>query len=437
MKRIVMLIVILAFIVGLAFTVGEAQATINVLLNAHPWQQVTEQHVKEFTDLTGIKVNIVTLGEDVFWDRVILGLSSAVPPFDVFMLSPNQTGFTGYQNNWIASLDDYINNSNLTDKSYNFGDIYPFVSDGFRFPDKSGKLYAIPIAMETYMLFYRKDLFEEQGINVGDLENIDEWMNALAILDKAYKNKGIAAAVIRGQDATMPDELLAAVQNYRGDKPYIPGRMFYFNENWEPQFTDPAVVNAFKLWATLINYGPEGSTNFTWYDCVDQVKAGTAATFWFDASLFASIFEDPKQSKVVGKIGYLSIPPTATGHGTTHWAWGLAIAENSKVKNEAWRFVQWATSADMEKRTALSTYGPVRESTWNNMSDKFGAEFVKAVDESLKMSIPGYMYFTGAREVCDRITDAVLKISLGDNPDEVMKWLNDTAKQIVEEQGLK
>lgn len=409
---------------------------VNVVLNAHPWQEAIQPHVEEFTKQTGIKVNITVLGEDVYWDRVSLGLSSDEPPFDVFMLSPNQTGFTGYQNNWIAPLDDYTQNTSLTPATYNFSDIYPYVADGFRFPDKSGKLYGVPLTMEAYMLFYRKDLFQEQNIDVSALKTIDDWMAALEKIDAAYKDKGISAAVIRGQDATMPDELLAAVNNYWGDRPFLPQRMFYFDENWKPQFTDPAVVEGFKLWAKLINYGPTGSTSFTWNDASHQFAEGNAATYWFDASLFASIFEDPEQSKVVGKVGYLAIPPSATGHGTTHWAWGLSIPEKSKVKDAAWQFIAWATSPENELVTAPSTYGPVRESTWKAMSDKFGPEFSQAVDESLKMSAPGYMYFPGAREVADRIIDAVIKISQGEDPAAVMEWLNQTAEEIVKKEGL-
>ena len=413
-----------------------SEQVVNVLLDSHPWQQVIEKHIQEFTDKTGIKVNITVLGEDVYWDRVSLGLSSDNPPFDVFMLSPNMTGFTGYQNNWIAPLDDYLNNPEMTPASYDYPDIYPYIAAGFRFPDANGKQYGIPLTMETYMLFYRKDLFAEQNIDVASLKNIDDWMAALETIKVAYADQGIAPAVIRGQDPTMPDELLAAVYNYWGDRPFLAQRMFYFDENWTPQFTDPAVVNGFKLWAKLISYGPVGSTAFTWNDCVRQFADGKAATYWFDASVFASIFEDPSQSSVAGKVGYASVPPSATGHGTTNWAWGLSIPEKSANKDNAWKFIAWATSPEIEKITAPSTYGPVRASTWAAMSDTFGKEFTIAVDENLKVAVPGYMYFPGSGEIGDRIIDAVIRISQGEDADTVMKELNDQAAEIVKEQGL-
>ncbi len=411
--------------------------TINVLLDAHAWQQAAETMFDGFTEKTGIKVNATVLGEDVYWDRVNLGLSSANPPFDVFMLSPNMTGFTGYTNNWIAPLDEFINDPQKTDPAYNFDDIYPYVVDGFRFPDKDGQIYGIPLTMETYMMFYRKDLFEEQKIDVSKLETMDDWMAALDQIEAAYQDKGISAAVIRGQDPTMPDELLAAVYNNWGDRPYLAQKMFYFDENWNTQFMDPAVIEGFKTWGKLVSMGPTGSSSFTWYDCTRQFASGNAATFWFDASLFASIFEDPAQSQVVGKVGYLPVPKTATGNGTTHWAWGLGITANSQVKDAAWQFVQWATSTEVEMATAQSTYGPVRASTWKAMESIFGEEFSSAVDKSLNMSAPGYMYFNGAGEVGGRIIDAVIRISQGEDVNTVMSWLDNEAKGIVEKEGLK
>ncbi|OGO62897.1 MAG: hypothetical protein A2Z45_11600 [Chloroflexi bacterium RBG_19FT_COMBO_55_16] len=412
--------------------------TVRLLLSAHPWQAALEEKIPEFEELTGIKVEVNTLAEMTFWDRVTLGLSSEEPPFDLFMLSPNQTGYTGYQNNWIAALDDFIADPKLTNPDYDFTDIYPDTVDGFRFPDTSGKIYGIPIALEAYIIYYRTDLFEEQGIDVSKLETMDDWMAALDTIDKAYKDKGIAAVALRGQDPTMPDELLSAVYDYWGDRPFMPGRMFYFDENWEPRFTDPAIVKGFNTWAHLLTLGPPGVENFTWYEVLNSFAQGQSATIFFDATTFGGTINDPEQSKVVGKVGYSPLPKTDTGHGTTHWGWGFSMAEKSPAKVAAWLFMQWATSKDLDIHTGKATYGPVRASSWNKLSaDFFSPEFVKAADESFKMSIPGYMYFNGAREVSDRIIDAVIRISTGDDSATVMEELNQQAKDIVEKEGLK
>ena len=58
-------------------------------------------------------------------------------------------------------------------------------------------------------------------------------------------------------------------------------------------------------------------------------------------------------------------------------------------------------------------------------------------DEALNISAPGYMYFNGAAEVTGRIIDAVVRISQGEDLDEVMNWMDAEAQAIVEKEGLK
>ncbi|MBZ0261813.1 MAG: sugar ABC transporter substrate-binding protein, partial [Hyphomicrobiales bacterium] len=411
--------------------------TVRVLLDSHPWQEAIEKRIPEFEALTGIKVEASSLAEATYWDRVTLGLSSDNPPFDVFMLSPNQTGYTGYQNSWIEPLDNYLQDTKKTNSAYDFEDIYKYTVNGFRLPAEEGKAFGIPISLETYMLFYRTDLFAEQKIDVPALKTVDDWLGALTKIDAAYREKGIAAVAIRGQDPTMPDELLAAVYNYWGDRPFLAQRMFYFDDKWKPQFTDEAVVKGFELWAKLLNFGPPGVENFTWYEVSNSFAQGRTATIWFDASVFAGLLNDPKQSTVVGKIGYAAVPKTETGHGTTHWGWGLGMTAKSPVKDAAWLFIQWATSKESDLDTGKATFGPVRASSWKALAGTFPPEFTKAADESFKISVPGYMYFDGAREIADRIIDAVIRLKGGEDAKTVMGELNDQATKIVEANHLK
>ncbi len=411
--------------------------TVRVILDSHPWQESIEKRIPEFEALTGIKVKVTSLAEATYWDRVTLGLSADKPPFDVFMLSPNQTGYTGYQNGWIEPLDGYIADPKKTNPGYEFTDIYKDTVNGFRLPTADGKAYGIPISLEVYMLFYRTDLFAEQKIDVSKLKTVEDWLAALKKIDAAYKSKGIAAVSIRGQDPTMPDELLAAVNDYWGSRPFMAQRMFYFDENWNPRFTDPAVVKGFTLWAQLLNYGPPGVENFTWYEVTNTFAQGRAATIWFDASIFAGIFNDPKQSTVVGKVGYAAVPRTETGHGTTHWGWGLSMAAKSPVKDAAWLFIQWATSKEADLSTGRTTFGPVRASSWKKLGGEFPPEFTAAADESLKISVPGYMYFDGAREVADHIIDAVIRIKRGEDPQKVLRGMDEKALKVVKANHLK
>ena len=90
-------------------------------------------------------------------------------------------GYKAWTNGWLEPLDPYIHNSSLTEAAtLDIGDFFPKFLDGFRLPDsKSGKLYGIPITVETYVIFYRKDLFQQYKINVSSLKTVDDWLAAV------------------------------------------------------------------------------------------------------------------------------------------------------------------------------------------------------------------------------------------------------------------
>jgi ABC-type glycerol-3-phosphate transport system substrate-binding protein len=72
-------------------------------------------------------------------------------------------------------------------------------------------------------------------------------------------------------------------------------------------------------------------------------------------------FNDPKQSKIVGKVA-LTLAPG--GHGN-QGGWGWGIPRSAPNKDAAWKFLAWVESFDVAKRRALAGGSPTR-------SDVFG-----------------------------------------------------------------
>ncbi|MDI6871106.1 MAG: sugar ABC transporter substrate-binding protein [Bacillota bacterium] len=417
--------------------------SITVLMVAHPWQKAVEPLIPQFEKLTGIKVNVVVQAEDLFWDRSQLGMSSPNPPFDVTYLAMGINGLTAYKNGWLEPLDEYLNNPKLTDKNwFEFDDFFPADVAGFRMPKPDqGKVYGIPMAGEVYLNFYRKDLFKQHGIDVRKLKTMDDWLKAVKSLNLDTNKDGktdIYGATIRGANAGIIDELNAMVADYWGDAPYQTDRFVYFDENWRPRFTDPRIVAAFATWGELMKNSAPGVTSFDWYECTTQFAQGRAATYWADASLFASIFEDPKQSAVVGKVGYAPLPATKNGHNTALFTWGLAIPARSKHKGPAWLFIQWATSQAIDLEVSQKTFASPRKSTWDNPTFKKALPegLGEAVAASLAVARPSIMYVDAADKVILRMLDALHAIALGTPAEKAMQKLQDEATQIVKEAGL-
>jgi multiple sugar transport system substrate-binding protein len=416
--------------------------TINAFFDSHPWQQAVQPLIPQFEQKTGIKVNVQVLPESQYYNRALLGLGAKPAQFDVFFQDLVDFGYKAWANGWLEPLDSYIKNKSITDPStLAINDFFPKFLDGFRLPtSKSGKLYGIPITVETYVIFYRKDIFKQYKINVNSLKTVDDWLAAVRELAPKIKSHGMYGAVLRGANNQLIDQFDGLALDFWGNKPYIERRLNFFDAKWHPQFTRPAVVKALKTWAEVEKLGPPGITSYDWNSASTQFAQGRAATFWFDASLFAAIFEDPKQSRVVGKTGYAMIPAGAKGQSpkTAFWNWGLGIPKNAKNKDAAWYFIQWATSKAMEQNTALKTFAPVRKSTWTNpkIVKKFPAGFANAVSYALQHADDADILFSGADQVGIKIGDATAKIYGGMSPEAAAKWLNTEATKIVKSAGL-
>ena len=112
-----------------------------------------------------------------------------------------------------------------------------------------------------------------------------------------------------------------------------------------------------------------------------------------DADFFAASYEDPKKSKVAGKVGYALIPVGPGGKPYSGlFTWALGINKATKNKEAAWLFVEWATA----QRTLLNAtigyrnYNPSRSSITNDprvqevMGAWGGGSYLKTVAKNLE-----------------------------------------------------
>ncbi len=414
--------------------------SINVLFTNHPWQQAVAPLISQFEKLTGINVKLTVMPESTYYNRALLGLGAGSAPFDVFFQDLVDFGYNAWQNGWLESLDSYVGDPTLTDKAaYDVADFYPKFMDGFRLPTSSGQLYGIPITVETYFIFYRTDVFAKYGINAAQLKTLDDWLAAIEGLAPKVRKDNMYAAVIRGVPASLIDQFDAMALDCWGNRPYVERRLNFFDQQWHPQFTSASVVKALGSWARVEKVSPPGITAYDWYNCTAQFQQGRVATFWFDASLFASIFEDPKVSRVAGKVGYAMVPAGAGGQAprTAFWNWGLGIPKSGHNKNAAWYFIQWATSKQIDLQAAPKTFAPVRKSSWHNagLIKQFPAGYANAVAFALDHADDADILFKGADQVGIKIGDAITQIYQGKTAADAASTLQQQATTIVKAAG--
>jgi multiple sugar transport system substrate-binding protein len=65
--------------------------------------------------------------------------------------------------------------------------------------------------------------------------------------------------------------------------------------------------------------------------------------------------DDPKQSKIAGKVGVLQTPSGASGRPGVNGSMALAVAGGSKNQSAAWKYVTYLTSQPVQDKFAISS----------------------------------------------------------------------------------
>lgn len=359
----------------------EDTTTIHVVTQKHPAVDALKVFLPEFEEETGIQVDLEDIPQDQLNDKVKLALASGSSEFDIVMLGHMLV--PQYQKpGWLASLTDFIEDPEYTDaETFQKDDI---LGGFFNAAAVGDQLFAMPFYGESTMLMYNKEMFAEAGLN-GPPETMEELREYAEILtDTDNGQYGIA---MRGRRGINWYPWSGFCYGFGGS---------WLDENGKPAFNSPEAVAATELFAELIrDYGPPGAGNFSWNDVQLSMQQGTTAMI-IDATNFGPRLEDPEESKVVGNVGYAMVPAGKAGRFPSIYSAVLAIPEFSEEKAAAWEFLKWATSSDIQVRSALeeNRLDLTRISAWNDprFLEKYRyPEMIDVTVSSMDIAIAEYL----------------------------------------------
>ena len=338
----------------------QAQGTeIRFLMNKHPFTSYIEPKIAEFEKLTGIKVVMESFPEDQYRNKLTVELNAG-GKVDGFMIMPGQDGRYYWKAGWLQPLDAYIADPKLTDASWDQKD---FFGSFAKASSMEGNRIGIVINAETSLLAYRKDLFTQFGRKVPttmkELEATAKFFNG-----KVVDGKKLVGITLRGKKAAATSQWVDFLYTFGGS---------WTNAKGQSNFASPQDIEAFKYYGDLLrNYGPAGGTMLHWAESTSYFMEGKAAMI-YDANVFKSLYENPKESTVAGKVGYAVIPAGPTGLRLPHVSnWSLAIGKNSTEARQkaAWLFIEWATSKENCLGALLAGVPTGRISAWNSAEYK-------------------------------------------------------------------
>lgn len=390
---------------------------IKVLLNQHPYAEAVIKKIPEFEALTGITVDYAVTPEENYFDKVTTSLNSRSGDPDIFMTGAYQI-WEYAPPGYIQPLDEFINDSNLTNPDYNFGDFYEGVVGALQWDlipghkTGTGSQWALPMGFEQYTLAYNKRIFEERGLVPPTT------MEELYVLTKElneFDGKGTYALALRGTRnwATIHPGYMTTFANYGAkDLEIEEGKLI-------SKVNSKEAVEMTQMWVDLIEEGGSPTwASYTWYQAGADLGAGKAAML-FDADV-VEYFQNPEgASQEAGNIAWVSapLPEGKTDIHSNLWSWALAMNKASVNKTAAWLFLQYFTSSDYQLWAALEANGvnPARESVFQNedylelisAADGYKEAFEKTIEGTTIQFTPQPYFFELTTEWSATLQDIV------------------------------
>jgi multiple sugar transport system substrate-binding protein len=343
-----------AFVGGAFMPHAFAETSINALFMAQA--AYSEADVRAMTEAFSkanpdIKVNLEFVPYEGLHDKTVLAQGSGgydVVLFDVI---------------WPA---EYASNNVLVDVSARITEEMKkgVLPGAWTTVTYDGKSYGMPWILDTKYLFYNKEILEKAGI-----KSPPKTWDELAEQAKIIKDKGLLATPISwswSQAEAAICDYTTLVSAYGGD----------FIKDGKPAFQSGGGLDALNYMVTSYSSGltNPNSKEFLEEDVRKVFQNGEAA-FALNWTYMYNMANDPKDSKVAGKVGVVPAPGVAgkSEVSAVNGSMGLGITTASKHPEEAWKFITFMTSQETQNQYAKLSL-PIWASSYDDPAVTKGQE---------------------------------------------------------------
>jgi ABC-type glycerol-3-phosphate transport system substrate-binding protein len=339
---------------------GAQSLTVAYWTNVTPPQYLT-QFFNGFSQKNNIKVNYFQLpqvfGDDV--QKLTTYLSSGYSGLDVLWLDDFMTA-TFSNAGWLAPLDDVV-------AAENFTSIAPAQ---LKLSTYNGHRYRLPANSGSVIFFYRKDLFDKEGVSVPTT-----WDELVQIGTKLTKN-GVYGMSLAGKNGNT--ELFNEMCYWMGQAGADPLHMNTAGSRQALQFVYD-LIHKYKI------ASPDTVTAD--YTSIQTAFENGKIAMWITwDGLYASTAIFPSVTKNY-KLGVAHPPKGPANNGTIIANWGWAINKYSKNQALAAKFLDYAGSLDSQVLLAKTGSTPSRTAALSNadvqkalIQAQYDADYVQNVE---------------------------------------------------------
>jgi len=313
--------------------------TLRALVYPYPPTQMVRDALPEYEKLTGVKVEWQEAPFNEALAKQMAELVANTDRYDVFITSNKWVGAEAGTGQ-LQVLDDMIG------KAGTALDWDDFMAKQRKMYSYQGKVYGIPLSSNIMMAAYRKDIFDKEGIKVppvGTSFTHSEWLSILRRLTKD-KQKGTAFVIGKSSGLDVWSNVLVSAGGH------------WFDEKLNPVFNSKTGLMAAEYILELIKNAPADQLQFGNTEANEVMMNGRVVTQTFQWASRIPMVEDPKKSRVVGKVGWSTLPLAELVPGrktglAVNDGWAFTIPKASKNRQAAFDLAVWAVTK--EKQTTM------------------------------------------------------------------------------------
>jgi multiple sugar transport system substrate-binding protein len=326
----------------------------------------------DFEKQSGIHVEALHKNDRTIMAELDRGPASADDRLDVLVMRQRLLGAL-IQKGQLRPIDSLVADPTLHDAG--------FKPEQQLFPEwwrelssYGGKTYGFPFTSLTTFVCYRKDLLADPANQRNfraryhrELKPPATWLEYVQLAEFFNRpGEHFYGTYIQGKRGlALWYEWLNLIYSFGGN-------ILDARHGW--QYGDivvnsPQNVAATEQYVKLIPFSPPDTLNYGWSEAQSALQQGRVfmGLLWNDQAPF---LEDPAVSKVAGKIGYSPIPSNSGESFSQLEGLTYLIPTESKHPREAYRFLEWAMSAQVQVQQTLKGSSSARKSTYDDLKVK-------------------------------------------------------------------
>ncbi len=296
------------------------------------WETVIQEFQKENPKIR-IERETAPSSSTSFHALLTQKLRNQDPSIDVFLMDviwPPEFAAAG----WARPLDEFFPEAER--KKFLEG---PILANTYQ-----GRIYGVPLFIESGLLYYRKDLLTQHGFRPPT--TWEELANQAETILKAKRTSQPTLRGYSGQFKQYEGLVCDMLEFVRSN-----GGALMSEAGDQTQIRDPRALEAVRFVRDRIigRLAPRGVLTYQEPESLSLFMQGNAV-FLRTWAYAWSLANDPERSKVPGQVGVAKLPHFEGGKSVSALGgWQMAVSRFSKHPEAAWKFVSFATSAAMQK----------------------------------------------------------------------------------------